>query len=37
MAGGWTPATVAEHMLPAMQQDFYPLQRSRDVFKTWLP
>jgi len=37
MAGGWTPAMVAEHMFPGFQQNFYPLQRSRDVFKTWLP
>jgi NAD(P)-dependent dehydrogenase (short-subunit alcohol dehydrogenase family) len=37
MTGGWTPATVAEHMLPALRHNFYPLHRSRDVFKTWLP
>jgi NAD(P)-dependent dehydrogenase (short-subunit alcohol dehydrogenase family) len=30
--GGWTPATVAEQMLPAFKPDFYPLDVSADVF-----
>ena len=29
---GWTPELVAEHMLPAMQASFMPLDRSGDVF-----
>jgi NAD(P)-dependent dehydrogenase (short-subunit alcohol dehydrogenase family) len=33
---GWTPQTLAEHMLPAMQAWFYPLERSGDVF-SWDP
>jgi NAD(P)-dependent dehydrogenase (short-subunit alcohol dehydrogenase family) len=33
---GWTPQTLAEHMLPAMQASFYPLERSGDVF-SWDP
>jgi len=33
---GWTPATLAEHMLPAMRGWFYPLERSSDVF-IWDP
>lgn len=33
---GWTPTTIAEHVLPAMQNDFYPLDRSADVF-SWDP
>ncbi|NYT22753.1 SDR family NAD(P)-dependent oxidoreductase [Alcaligenaceae bacterium] len=33
---GWTPQTLAEHMLPAFQSDFYPLSRSSDVF-CWDP
>lgn len=31
-ADGWTPATCAEHMLPAMKSWFVPLQRTADVF-----
>lgn len=37
MAGGWTPEAIAEHMLPALKPSFYPLERTRDVFKSWLP
>ncbi len=37
IAGGWTPETVAEHMLPALRPSFYPLDRTRDVFRSWLP
>ncbi len=33
---GWTPQTLAEHMLPAMKSSFYPLERSGDVF-SWDP
>jgi NAD(P)-dependent dehydrogenase (short-subunit alcohol dehydrogenase family) len=33
---GWTPQTLAEHLLPAMKTSFYPLERSGDVF-SWDP
>jgi NAD(P)-dependent dehydrogenase (short-subunit alcohol dehydrogenase family) len=33
---GWTPETVAAHALPALRADFYPLERSQDVF-SWDP
>jgi NAD(P)-dependent dehydrogenase (short-subunit alcohol dehydrogenase family) len=33
---GWTPQTMAEHMLPALKSSFYPLERSGDIF-TWDP
>ena len=33
---GWTPQTLAEHMLPAMKASLYPLERSGDVF-SWDP
>ncbi len=33
---GWTPQTLASHMLPAMRTAFYPLERSADVF-SWDP
>ncbi len=33
---GWSPATVAEHMLPAFRGSFYPLEVSGDVF-SWDP
>lgn len=33
---GWTPETIAEHALPAMQSSFMPLERSGDVF-SWDP
>jgi hypothetical protein len=35
-ADGWTPATVLERVIPLFESDFYPLQRSGDVF-TWDP
>jgi NAD(P)-dependent dehydrogenase (short-subunit alcohol dehydrogenase family) len=35
-AEGWTPETVAERVFPMFKNDFYPLQRSGDVF-TWDP
>jgi NAD(P)-dependent dehydrogenase (short-subunit alcohol dehydrogenase family) len=34
--GGWTPQSIAETMLPAFKRDFYPLDRSQDVFN-WEP
>ncbi|HZE61423.1 MAG TPA: SDR family NAD(P)-dependent oxidoreductase [Burkholderiales bacterium] len=34
--GGWTPHTVASHAMPALRADFYPLERSQDVF-SWDP
>ena len=34
--GGWTPATVAEHALPALRPSFYPLERNEHVFP-WDP
>ena len=33
---GWTPETIAERVFPMFANDFYPLQRSSDVF-TWDP
>lgn len=33
---GWTPESVLETAFPMMQSDFYPLDRSGDVF-TWDP
>ncbi len=33
---GWTPETVADHAMPALQGSFYPLHRSADVF-CWDP
>jgi hypothetical protein len=33
---GWTPASVAEHAIPALRAAFAPLERSPDVF-TWDP
>jgi NAD(P)-dependent dehydrogenase (short-subunit alcohol dehydrogenase family) len=33
---GWTPQTLAEHMLPTMKASLYPLERSGDVF-SWDP
>ncbi len=35
-AEGWTPAALAEQMLPALKPSFYPLERSGDVF-CWDP
>jgi len=35
-AEGWTPHTVASHAMPALRADFYPLERSQDVF-SWDP
>jgi NAD(P)-dependent dehydrogenase (short-subunit alcohol dehydrogenase family) len=33
---GWTPQSMAEHMLPAFKSSFFPLDRSADVF-CWDP
>ena len=33
---GWTPETIAEQMRPAMESNFYPLDRSADIF-SWDP
>ena len=33
---GWSPQTVAEHAMPALQADFLGMERSGDVF-TWDP
>ena len=35
-ADGWTPHTVIEHAFPALENMFYPLHRSQDVFN-WDP
>lgn len=36
-AEGWTPDTIAEQVMPAFEQSFVPLEKTRDVFKTYLP
>lgn len=33
---GWTPESIAERVFPMFEKDFYPLERSGDVF-TWDP
>jgi NAD(P)-dependent dehydrogenase (short-subunit alcohol dehydrogenase family) len=33
---GWTPQSIAEHAIPALKEDFYPLDRSADIF-SWDP
>ena len=33
---GWTPQTIADRAMPALRSDFYPLDRSQDVFD-WDP
>ena len=35
-AGGWTAQAIAEQAIPAMRAQFYPLERSQDVF-SWDP
>ncbi len=35
-AGGWTPQDIAAHGMPALRQNFFPLDRTQDVF-TWDP
>jgi len=36
-AEGWTPETIADQVMPALEQSFVPLQKTRDVFKSYLP
>ena len=36
MAEGWTPDTVLDRVIPAFKADFFPLERSGDVF-SWDP
>lgn len=33
---GWTPETIAEHAIPALEKNFFPLEVSADVF-SWDP
>jgi NAD(P)-dependent dehydrogenase (short-subunit alcohol dehydrogenase family) len=33
---GWTPESIADQMRPAMESNFYPLDRSADIF-SWDP
>lgn len=33
---GWTPQTIAEHLLPSFKPSFFPLDRTADVF-SWDP
>lgn len=33
---GWTPQSVADHAIPALRANFYPLDMSKDVF-SWDP
>ena len=33
---GWTVESIAERAIPALRDNFYPLDRSQDVF-TWDP
>jgi hypothetical protein len=33
---GWTPESIVEHALPALEKNFYPLDVSADVF-SWDP
>ncbi|ANK83191.1 MAG: 3-hydroxyacyl-CoA dehydrogenase [Rhizobiales bacterium NRL2] len=35
-AEGWTPETIAEHGMPALEKSFFELERSADVF-SWDP
>ena len=35
-ADGWTAQTIAAHAIPALRPQFYPLERSQDVF-SWDP
>jgi NAD(P)-dependent dehydrogenase (short-subunit alcohol dehydrogenase family) len=36
-SAGWTPQSIAEHMIPAFKTSFYPLDLTRNVFPSWLP
>ena len=33
---GWTPESIAERVIPAFEADFYPLDRSQDIW-SWDP
>ncbi|MEM1370959.1 MAG: SDR family NAD(P)-dependent oxidoreductase [Pseudomonadota bacterium] len=33
---GWTPETVLDHAFPSLERDFYPLERSGEIF-SWDP
>ena len=33
---GWSPQSIGEHAIPALEAEFYPLDRSADVF-SWDP
>ena len=35
-AEGWTPETIASHLVPALRSSFAPLDRSPEVF-SWDP
>jgi NAD(P)-dependent dehydrogenase (short-subunit alcohol dehydrogenase family) len=35
-AEGWTPESIGAHAIPALRPNFYPLERSQDVF-SWDP
>ena len=36
-SAGWTPQSIAEHLVPAFKTSFYPLDLTRNVFPSWLP
>jgi NAD(P)-dependent dehydrogenase (short-subunit alcohol dehydrogenase family) len=36
-SAGWTPQSIAEHLLPAFKTSLYPLDLTRNVFPSWLP
>jgi NAD(P)-dependent dehydrogenase (short-subunit alcohol dehydrogenase family) len=36
-SAGWTPQSIAEHLVPAFKASFYPLDLTRNVFPGWLP
>lgn len=36
-AGGWTPRTIADDLMPALRPSFVPVDRTRDVFTGYLP
>lgn len=36
-ANGWTPQTIAEHVIPAFRPHFMKPERTRDVFTGYLP
>lgn len=36
-AEGWTPQAIAQHVMPVFEPAFMPLDRTRDVFTSYLP